>query len=71
MPALQLPQARLLALARRCVEIIDNDQVTGYADGEEGEKVFDMHPADLMEQLLDRVGIPHEPVLSRRPRTPV
>jgi hypothetical protein len=39
--------------------VIDNDQVFLYVDD---IKVFDMHPADLLEQALDYLELPHEPV---------
>lgn len=46
--------------------MIDNDQVTVYQESapsaEDHEKVFEMHPADLLEQALDLLGIPHEHV---------
>jgi hypothetical protein len=38
---------------------IDNDVTAMYAGG---KKVFEMHPADLLEQALDLLGIPHEHV---------
>jgi hypothetical protein len=44
--------------AQADVLTIDNDSTTVYsADGE----VFEMHPADLLRQALDLLGIPHEP----------
>lgn len=43
--------------------MIDNDDASMYdGDDEDGEIVFEMHPADLLEQALDLLGIPHEHV---------
>lgn len=43
--------------------MIDNDCVTVYQESASGaddhEKVFEMHPEDLLEQALDLLGIPH------------
>jgi hypothetical protein len=39
---------------------IDND--TTDAINEDEEELFSMHPADLLEQALDLLGIPHEHV---------
>jgi hypothetical protein len=47
----ELPQDRPLML--------DNDTVSVW---NEGDSVFEMHPAELQEQVLDLLGIPHEPV---------
>lgn len=39
--------------------VIDNDTITIHTA--DGEDVFEAHPADLMQQALDALGIPHEP----------
>lgn len=44
--------------------VIDNDHCTCYKISGEGgfddpEEVFSMHPAELMEKLLDLAGISH------------
>jgi len=44
---------------------LDNDSTSVYTEGDEendigGECVFSEHPADLMEQALDLLGIPWE-----------
>jgi hypothetical protein len=38
---------------------LDNDQTTIYVDN---ERVFEMHPEDLLEQALTLLGIPWEHV---------
>jgi hypothetical protein len=39
---------------------VDNDDTYFYTDGDDGDCVFRMHPADLTGQALDLLGIPHE-----------
>ena len=43
--------------------MIDNDCVTVYQESAPGaddaEKVFEMHPEDMLEQALALLGIPH------------
>lgn len=39
---------------------LDNDEA--YAVSEEGEDLFSMHPAELLEQALDLLGVRHESV---------
>lgn len=41
--------------------MIDNDDVHVW-DMREQEPMFEMHPSELLEQALDLLGIPHEPV---------
>lgn len=45
--------------------VIDNDSCAAYVPGVNGDeddsvKVFDMHPAQLLEEALDLLDIPHE-----------
>lgn len=40
---------------------IDNDETFAYQDDGEVE-VFSMHPAQLLEECLDLLGIPHQGV---------
>jgi hypothetical protein len=43
--------------------MIDNDDTHVYdPEEEDGPPIFEMHPAELLEQALDLLGIPHEGV---------
>jgi hypothetical protein len=47
--------------------MLDNDTTDAYDDdlvndGEDSEKVFEMHPDQVLEEALDLLGIPHEHV---------
>lgn len=39
--------------------MLDNDATAVY---DEEERVFEMHPADVLDQALSLLGIPHESV---------
>ena len=40
--------------------VLDNDNTVLYPADEEADADFRMHPADLLEQALDLLGIDHE-----------
>ena len=59
----QLRGAIELGHVKDVVLWIDNDHTYAMAgDGDDAEEIFEMHPADLIEQALDLLGIPHEHV---------
>lgn len=60
----QLRGAIELGHLKGAVLMIDNDVTSMYVGDEDsaGECVFEMHPADLLEQALNLLGIPHEHV---------